>query len=253
MPERMPRRHAPRPARPMRVVVLGDATRTGEIAVRLVSAGNAEVRLSPSLADVIILWDPEPGAVRETALRAFRTCPSTVLVLASREGLALSREAHRASGLSPESILSTGGLPHASCEGRLLAGRLDVCATQVCVPVIGGDPPMGTVVVRRYAAVAGITAGELGERLPSEWPSQTPARPDGDTALFEAAVTLAHAVIQDRRRILCCGAWVQGAWGLAGGFVIAPVPVGARGAGRPLPMSLTPPERALLQRAVVTP
>ena len=247
------RHRAPRPERALRAVVLGQAAQTGEIVARLSDNRVAEITSTRATADVIILWDPDPPAVREIALWAMRSCPCTALILAARDGLALCRDAARASGLPPWLILSTGGLPHSAMEARQLAGRLDVSVTQVCVPVIGGDAPAGTAAVRRYATVAGITADAMGDPGPSDWPLQTPARPFSDASLIGAAVTLARAVLEDRRQVLCCGAWVEGAWGVPGGFVIAPVPVGARGAEEPLPMSLTVAERALLQRAASVP
>lgn len=247
------RRRAPRRERALRAVVLGRATAAGEIASRLSGGRTAEVLLTRATADVIILWDPDPPAVREIALWAVRSCPYTVLILAARDGLALCREAARASGLPRWLILATGGLPHSAMEARQLARRLDVSVAQVCVPVIGGDAPAGTAALRRYATVAGITADAMGDTGPSDRPLQTPARPASDTSLIGAAVTLARAVIEDRRQVLCCGAWVEGAWGISGGYVIAPVPVGARGAEEPLPISLTVGERALLQRAAIVP
>ena len=246
-------RRSPRPVRALRALVPGEAPQTGEIARRLSGLGVAEVTSLRTTSDVIILWDPEPPAVREIALWAARSCPHTVLIIAARAGLTLCREASRSSGLAPRLILTTGGIPHADRERRMLARRIDACATQTSVPVIGGDAPIGTEPVRRYITVAGIAADALGYPGEPEWPSHTPARPCGDIALITAAVTLARAVLEDRRQVLSCGAWVERAWGIPGGFVIAPVPVGAQGAGEPLPMSLTIEERSLLQRGVVVP
>ena len=253
MPELMMRHLAPRRARALRAVVLGESTRSIEIASRLTRGGTAEINMTRTLADLVILWDPAPSAVKEIALWALRACPYTVLLLAARDGLALCREAARASGLAPHLILSTGGLPHSLQETRALARRLDVSVSQGCVPVIGGDVPVGTVAVRRYATVAGIAAKELGDSGPDVWPLRARTRPASDESLIDAAVTLAHAVIEDRRQVLCCGAWVDGAWGIPGGFIIAPVPVGAHGAYTPFPMTLTVEEQTLLQRAASVP
>jgi malate dehydrogenase len=73
--------------------------------------------------------------------------------------------------------------------------------------------------------------------------------PITEDALAAAAVVLARAVLRDRRQVLSCGTWVEGAWGIPGGFVTAPVRVGARGAEEPLPLRLTLEEQAFLQRA----
>lgn len=248
---RTPRR--PR-ERALRAVIVGEDPLAFETTRRLASLKLAEIvphatRLDDAApVDAIIVCSEEPARVREVALQAARRCPSTALILASRAGLALSREAARASGLAPWLILSPGGIPHAAAEASRLARRLDLCASQICVPVIGGDGPGGTRALGRWATVAGIPAAELGPQEPRAWPRE-PEVPITQDALAGAAVVLARAVLGDRRQVLSCGAWVEGAWGIPGAFVTAPVPVGARGAEEPPALRLTLEERAFLQRA----
>ncbi len=202
-----------------------------------------------SPADVILFCDDHPrdrrDRIREVARWAGRACPEAVLVLAVREGLAMCREAARQSGLRPCLILTPGGMPHAAAEAARLAGSLGVSATQVSVPVIGGDETGETRVLSRYTAVAGVPAGELGggwREIPFTGPSRL--------SLIAAGVALAGAVIEDRREIFSCGGWVEGMFGIQGAFVSAPVPVGMRGAEEPLPLRLTQEERSCLLRAV---
>jgi len=254
--------------------VVGDAPLDIACAQRLASGGIAEVVLSAQTrssaqqaaeasggafrstvlldgaapTDALILLEPGPALTRDVALWAARTCPYTTLILAAREGLALCHEAARASGLPPWLILCTGGIPRAFAESAELARLAGASVTQVCVPVIGGDPPSGLAVLTRYATVAGIPARDLGLPLEPPWPAKPAERvPDG--ALVVAAVQLTRAVILDRRQVLCCGGWVQDSLGISGGFVIAPLRVGVRGAEEPLHLKLTLEERSLLQRA----
>ena len=251
MPGQVMKRLAHRGARAPRAVVLGEIARTGEIVSRLSCARTAEILTSRALADVIIMWHPDPATVRDVALWAVRTCPHTAIVIAAPDGLALCREAARASGLSPALILPTGGIPHSSMEARRLAARIDVSVRQVFVPVIGGGEPAVISTIHRYATVAGIAVDAMDDPGPSDWPSQVSTRAPGEEALISATVTLARAVLEDKRQVLCCGAWIEGAWGISGAFVIAPVPVGASGAGEPLPMTLTLEQQALLQRSAI--
>jgi malate dehydrogenase len=238
-----PRERAPR------AVVVGEGTIAIETARRLAASRIAEVRVSQEqVSDALVVCSADPSFVREVALGAARICPWTALILAAREGLALSREAARASGLAPWLILSPGGLPHAAAEASRLARRLDLSASQICVPVIGGDGPEGTRALARYTTVAGIPAADLGAEPPRAWPGGPRVRIT-EEALVSAAVALARAVLWDRRLVLSCGAWVDGAFGIPGAYVTAPVPVGARGAEEPLPLSLTLEERAYLQAA----
>ncbi|HET6371711.1 MAG TPA: hypothetical protein VFG76_00245 [Candidatus Polarisedimenticolia bacterium] len=270
-----------------RIVIVGDgagarlaaarlaASRAAEILLSVESPGRAASLASDSYgevrpvilldgaapADVVILCDlemeDEPRRVsrtRDVALWAIRTCPQTVLIIASADGLSLSREAARASGLPPWLILSPGGMPLAGIEAARLSRRLKVSADQICVPVIGGGP-IGAPArdhhpLRRYTTVAGIPCDLVDEgdapRAAGEEALQQPA--PSSRALAAAASSLARAVVRDSRRVLSCGAWVSGSFGIAGGFVTVPVRVGARGAEEPLPMRLTLEERSGLQR-----
>lgn len=269
-------RHGPRlpRERALRIVIVGDGPVALETARRLADGGIAEVVLSAGSraqaehgvldlggavrpvvrlqaaapADALVVCSDDPARAREAALWAAKSCPLTALIFAARDGLALSREAARASGLAPWLILSAGGIPRAAAAARRIAKRLQVSASQICVPVIGADGPGRTRTLERYTTVAGIAASELGDRAPREWPREA-EDPITEGALACAAVALARAVIEDRRQVLSCGAWVEGAFGIPGAFVTAPVPVGARGAEEPLPLCLTLEERAFLQKA----
>lgn len=139
----------------------------------------------------------------------------------------------------------------AASRSALVAARLGVSRSQVCVPVIGGDAPGASRVLDRYVTVAGIPARELGEP-PAGGSAATGPVPAGETALVSAVAVLARAVIEDRREVLSCACWVQDALGIPGGFVCAPVRIGARGAEEPLALRLTLEERAFLQRHAVT-
>jgi len=262
-------------ARALRAAVLGPGRIGRDVARRLAAARCAEVILSAATegeasdalldlgarvrhvihldrvapVDVLVVCDPDPERVRDAALWAARTCPDTALVIAARDGLELSRQAARASGLTPYLILSPGGMPRAAIERHRVARALGVGASQVEVPVIGGDGYGATRPVWRYAAVGGIPLDQLlGVRDPSAQAPPEGEVPDG--ALAASAAALVRAILLDKRQVLCCGAWVEGAFGVPGGYVTAPFRVGARGAEEPLPLRLTLEERASLLACV---
>ncbi len=272
---RLRRRQPRRAARAPRAAVVGDSPVALESARRLAGLRAAEVVLScptPQCAreaaldlggavrattlldgaapvDVLIVTDPDPSRVGDVALWAARTCPSTALIVAADDAGLLCAAAARASGLAPWLILAPGGLPRAAAEESRLARAVGASVTQACVPVIGPGGASGTRPLWRYATVAGIRAEELGHRPPRD--SAAAGSAPGTAALVRAVVRLALAVLQDRRQVLPCCAWVEGAFGLPGGFVTLPVPVGARGAEEPLPLRLDLEERAWLQRQLV--
>ena len=265
-----------RPRRPPRAVIAGELAQAVDAAAALAALGGAEVvvavetpleqRAASSMLGgaarvcllmkdaapcdaLIVLWE-EPSRVRDVALWAARTCPLTVLILTRGDTLELSRQAARASGLSPWLILSPGGMPRARAEVRRLAERLGASGSQVCVPVIGGGLEEQRRLLHRYATVAGIPAREISEKDWRRWIEDPPPAIAAGAATT-CALALARAVLEDRLEVFSCGAWVGGDAGLPGGFVTMPVRVGARGAEEPLPLKLTLDERALLQRTAV--
>lgn len=252
------RRPRTRPGRPPRVVVVGSGPLAEAIAARLERSRTALVeRALDRPADALVLCDDEETApafaerVKRLAGLAARICPGTAIIVASPRGLPLCREAARASGLPAWLILCTGGVPRAAAEAAHLAARLDVSPSQVTVPVIGGDPEgpaAGLQAVTRLAVVSGIPARELHQARAIE----PPPRESSPAQQAAAAAALACAVIRDTRAVFCCGGWVEGRFGLPGGFVTLPYPVGARGVEPPLAIPLNLEERALLQRLAVT-
>jgi hypothetical protein len=280
---RIRRRPDGRRLRPRRAVVVGDTPPAIEVARSLIASRLGEVVLSAATqgrarlaaeeldgaartivgldgaapADVLVVCDV-PGApsaaeaAGSAALWAARSSPDAAIVLMTAEGEACCSAAARRSGLPPWLILAPGGIPTAEAEQRRLARRLRADGSQISVPVIGGAG-VGWRPVKRYTAVAGIPVIEacLGE-APDRQDGPVP-RPGGRDrgSLVASGVALARAVLQDRRRVLSCCAWVDGRFGITGAFVSLPVPVGSRGAEDPLPMKLTLEERAFLQSAAV--
>jgi malate dehydrogenase len=280
---RLRRRQRTGVRRAPRAVVVGEGSLARETARRLAAAGAAEVVLCvrsrgeaddvsrdfsgsvrPAIdlegaapADALIVCagprvDPAERLrlVRDVALWAARTCPHTALIIAAPNGLALSYEASRAGGMPPWLILSPGGLPRAAAAAARITRRLQVSPSQVCVPAIGGEEDE-TVILDRYCTAAGIPWRDLldADARDAKEPAVRGAPGPQESSLALASALLARAVLQDRREVLSCGAWIESAFGLGGAFVTAPVPVGARGAEEPLPVRLLPEERALLQRA----
>jgi malate dehydrogenase len=188
------------------------------------------------------------GAAGSAALWAARNCPDAAIILLAGDGAGACREAARRSGLPSWLILAPGGMPLAATERGRLARVLGVDASQIAVPVIGGAKT-GWRPLRRYATIAGIPLSEpcLASLSAHTESGEGPGPPE--ILLVSSAVMLARAVLQDRRQVLSCCAWVEGFFGIAGAFVSVPVRVGARGAEEPLQMRLSLEERALLQHA----
>ena len=208
--------------------------------------------------DAVVFCAP-PGAPRgelaalmgDVGSRAAAACPRTVLIVAAEDSLALAQRAARVTRLDPSLVLATGGMPRVERERARLAARHDVDPSQVQAVVIGADEPSSVRLVHRYTSVAGIPTDMLGD------PDRRGAEPAGGGAaagaLARAGAALARAVVQDRRAVFCCGARIGDALGIPGGWIAAPVRVGAAGALEPIPLRLTVEERSFLMSAARLP
>ena len=192
---------------------------------------------------------PEPLAalIREVGARAARACPKTVLIVAADGGLAQAQQAARATGLHPALVLASGGMPFAARERARLAARHALHPSQIQVAVIGGDGPASLRSLPRYASAAGVPAAALG--APSARTAERAWAGPTTDALVSSGAALARAVAQDRREVFCCGARTGEAFGIPGGWISAPVRVGAQGVLEPMALRLTTEERSFLNRA----
>ena len=64
-----------------------------------------------------------------------------------------------------------------------------------------------------------------------------------------AAVEMAEAIFNDRKKILPCAAYLEGEYGIKGLFVGVPVVLGAKGIEKIIELKLTPEESAALKKS----
>ena len=67
-----------------------------------------------------------------------------------------------------------------------------------------------------------------------------------------AAVEMAEAIFNDRKKILPCAAYLEGEYGIKGLFVGVPCVLGAGGIERIIELKLTPEESAALQKSAAS-
>ena len=67
-----------------------------------------------------------------------------------------------------------------------------------------------------------------------------------------AAVEMAEAIFNDRKKILPCAAYLEGEYGINGVFVGVPVVLGSGGIERIIELKLTPEESAALKKSAAS-
>ena len=65
-----------------------------------------------------------------------------------------------------------------------------------------------------------------------------------------SAISIADAYLKDKKRLLPCAAYVNGAYGLDGLYVGVPVVMGANGAERIVEIALDSDEQAMFDKSV---
>ena len=168
------------------------------------------------------------------------------------------------------------GLPHAKVVGmagvldsarlrRFVADAAGVSVQDVTAFVLGGHGDTMVPLVR-YSTVAGIPLPDLvqiGWMTQDRLDAVVQRTRDGGAEIVShlktgsafyapaaAAIEMASAYLHDRRRILPCAAWVDGAYGLDGLYLGVPCLLGAGGVERVIEIELNGAERAMLDTSV---
>ena len=173
-------------------------------------------------------------------------------------------------------LREASGLPHAKVVG--MAGVLDsarfryflheefnVSVEDITAFVLGGHGDT-MVPLTRYSTVAGIPLPDL---VKAGWTTQekldqiVQRTRDGGAEIVgllktgsafyapaAAAVQMAECYLKDKRRVLPCAAWVDGAYGLDGIYVGVPVVLGANGVEKIVEIELDPAEQAEFDKSI---
>jgi malate dehydrogenase len=140
-----------------------------------------------------------------------------------------------------------------------VAMELNVSVENVHSFVLGGHGD-DMVPLPRYSSVAGIPLPDL---LPKERIDAIVDRTRKGGAEIvgllktgsayyapsAAVVEMVSAILQDKKKILPCAAYLEGEYGIQGLFVGVPVKLGEKGVEQVIQIQLTPEENAALQKS----
>ncbi len=169
------------------------------------------------------------------------------------------------SGLPTHKVVGMAGVLDSARFRRFVADEAGVSVQDVSAFVLGGHGDTMVPLVR-YSTVAGIPLPDLvrmgwisGERLDAivqrtrDGGAEIVSHLKTGSAFYApaaAAIEMASAYLHDRKRILPCAAWVDGAYGLDGLYVGVPCVLGAGGVERVVEIDLDPGEREMLDTSV---
>ena len=171
----------------------------------------------------------------------------------------------QASGLPTARVVGMAGVLDSARFRYFLAEEFKVSVEDVTAFVLGGHGDTMVPLVR-YSTVAGIPVPDL---IAMGWSTEAKIAEivqrtrDGGAEIVgllktgsafyapaSSAIEMAEAYLLDKKRVLPCAAYVDGAYGLDGLYVGVPVVLGAGGVERVVEIALDDDETAMFDRSV---
>src|ERR1051325_6289519 len=170
----------------------------------------------------------------------------------------------KACGLPKNMVVGMAGVLDSARFRYFLADEFNVSVEDVTAFVLGGHGDTMVPLVR-YSAVAGIPLPDL---IKMGWTTQ--ARVDeifnrtrnGGAEIVNllktgsafyapaaSAIAMAESYLRDKKRVLPCAAWLNGAYGIKNLYVGVPVVIGAKGVERIVELDLTSSERDMFEKS----
>jgi malate dehydrogenase len=172
---------------------------------------------------------------------------------------AMCEVARRVSKLPKNKVVGMAGILDAARMRAFIAMEMNVSMTNIHATVLGGHGDT-MVPLPRYSTVAGVPITEL---LSEERVAAIVKRTAGGGAEIvnflktgsayyapsAAAVEMADAIFNDKKKILPCAAYLEGEYGINGLYVGVPVVLGKDGVEKIIELKLTPEEAAALKKS----
>ncbi len=224
-------------------------------------------------SDVVVITagiPRKPGMSRDDLLRTnydivkgvteqvAKHSPNCVIIVVSNPLDAMVQTAFRVSKFPKQRVIGMAGVLDSARFRAFIGMELKVSVENIHAFVLGGHGD-SMVPLPRYSTVSGIPITEL---LPRETIDRLAdrARNGGaeivkllNTSAWYAPsssiVEMVDVILNDRKKILPCAAYLEGEYGITGLYVGVPVKLGSGGVEQVVEISLTNEERAALHKS----
>ena len=192
-------------------------------------------------------------------------CPNAFVICITNPLDAMVGVLQQASGLPKEKVVGMAGVLDSARFRYFLAEEFKVSVEDVTAFVLGGHGDTMVPLVR-YSTVAGIPVPDL---IKMGWSTEAKIEEivqrtrDGGAEIVgllktgsafyapaSSAIEMAEAYLKDKKRILPCAAYVDGAYGLDGLYVGVPVVLGAGGVEKIVEIALNDDEQQMFDHSV---
>jgi malate dehydrogenase len=202
------------------------------------------------------------GIVRSVVTQAVAHSPNAILIVVTNPLDAMCHVALQASGFPPERVIGMAGVLDSARFRAFIAEELKVSVVDTTAFVLGGHGDT-MVPLPRYSSVGGVPLPELlsQERIDAlvdrtrNGGAEVVALLKTGSAFYAPAAAvwqMTDAILNDRKRILPCAAYLQGQYGANGLFVGVPVKLGRAGIEQVVEVELTSEEKAAFDRSAAS-
>ncbi len=199
------------------------------------------------------------GIVRSVVREAAARSPDAVLIVVTNPLDAMCHVAMDASGFPRERVIGMAGILDSARFRTFIAWELGVSVEDTHAFVLGGHGDT-MVPLPRYSTVAGVPITELlpPERIEAlvqrtrDGGAEIVALLKAGSAYYAPAAAVAEmvdAILNDRKRVLPCAAFLRGEYGVEGLFVGVPCVLGDGGLQRVIEIRLSDDEQVAFQRS----
>jgi len=198
------------------------------------------------------------GIVKGVTEEVVKNSPNCIIIVVSNPLDAMVQTAFRVSRFPKQRVMGMAGVLDSARFRTFIAMELNVSVENVHAFVLGGHGD-SMVPLPRYSTVSGIPITEL---LPKETIDRLAQRArDGGAEIVSylktsawyapasAIVEMVDAILNDRKKILPCAAYLEGEYGISGLYVGVPVKLGEKGVEQVIEINLTLEERTALHKS----
>jgi len=197
--------------------------------------------------------------VRQATEQAVKHSPNSILILVTNPLDAMAQAALWVSKFNKERVVGMAGVLDSARFRTFIAQELGVSVSNVTAVVLGGHGDTMVPVVR-LSNVSGIPLTELMDQPTIDRIVDRTRNGGAEIvkhlktgsayyAPSAAAVEMAESILEDKKRVLPCAAYLEGEYGIHGLFVGVPCKLGARGIEKIYELKLTAEEQAGLQKS----
>jgi malate dehydrogenase len=197
--------------------------------------------------------------VKQVSQQIKQHCPNAIVLVVSNPLDVMCWVTKQVTGFPRERVMGMAGVLDTARYRAFLAEALDVSVEDIQAMVLGGHGDTMVPLIS-YTTVAGIPVTQLLDKQTLDKIVERTRNGGAEiVALLKtgsayyapsAAVTqMAEAIVQDKKRILPCAAWVQGEYGMSGVYLGVPCKLGRGGLEKILEVKLSPDEQAALTKS----